>query len=135
MSSTKIVVFKLKEVLYTSLFAIIGFILLLILIFQFIPHQKHTAAMYEAGVYTSPIELDYANFNVSVIIEDNKIKSVALKDFNEDMANMYPLVEPTMAYLNKEITKKQVLDITPFEEAPETFSILLNGIKEALNQN
>lgn len=135
MSSTKIVVLRLKEVIYTSLFAIVGLILLIVLIFQFIPHKKQATAMYEAGIYTAPIALDYANFNVSVVVEDNKIKSVELTDFNQDMATMYPLVEPAMAYLNKEITKKQVLDVKPLEEASQTSTVLLNGIKEALSEN
>ena len=134
MSSTKIIVLRLKEVIYTSLFAIVGFILLMILIFQFIPHKKEAAFLYEAGVYSAPIALDYANFDVSVVIEDNKITSVELVDFNESMATMYPLIEPTMTYLNKEITKNQALDVEPFEEASETTNLLLGGIKEALNK-
>ena len=73
MSSTKIVVLQLKEIIYTSIFAIIGFILLMFLIFQFIPKNKESAQIYESGVYTAPVSLDYANFNVCVVIEDNKI--------------------------------------------------------------
>ena len=91
--------------------------------------------MYDAGVYTAPVNLDYASFNVSVVVEDNKITSVELTDFNEDMATMYPLVEPAMAYLDKQITKKQTLDIEAPEESLQTTKILLDGIKEALNHN
>jgi len=40
MSSTKIIVLQLKEIIYTLLFAIIGFILLMVLIFYFIPGKK-----------------------------------------------------------------------------------------------
>lgn len=135
MSSTKIFVLRLKEVIYTSLFAILGFVLLIVLIFLFIPNKKGDTAMYDAGVYTAPVNLDYASFNVSVVVEDNKITSVELTDFNEDMATMYPLVEPAMAYLDKQITKKQTLDIEAPEESLQTTKILLDGIKEALNHN
>ncbi|NLK21124.1 MAG: hypothetical protein GX308_03325 [Epulopiscium sp.] len=134
MSSTKIIVLRLKEVIYTSLFAIVGLILLLILIFKFIPQKRQSSALYEAGIYTVPIELEYANFDISVTIEKDKITSVELINFDEDMAMMYPLMEPTMAYLNKEITKKQMLDVGSPKESPETAKFLLEGIKEALNK-
>ena len=135
MSSTKIVVLQLKEIIYTSIFAIIGFILLMFLIFQFIPKNKESAQIYESGVYTAPVSLDYANFNVCVVIEDNKIASVELADFDENMALFYTLVEPTMAHLNKEIVKKQSLDVNSPDEANETANILLDGLKKALTSN
>ncbi|NLK96598.1 MAG: hypothetical protein GX272_00755 [Epulopiscium sp.] len=133
MSSTKIFVLRLKEVIYTSLFAILGLILLIVLIFMLIPNKKGDTAIYDDGVYTAPVNLDYASFNVSVVVEDDKITSVELTDFNEDMAVMYPLIEPTMAYLNKQITKKQSLDVKAPEESVHTTKILLDGIKAALD--
>ncbi|HHW67029.1 hypothetical protein GND95_07010 [Defluviitalea raffinosedens] len=133
MSSTKIFVLRLKEVIYTALFAILGLILLIVLIFMFIPNKKGDTALYKEGVYTAPITLDYASFNVSVVVEDDKITSVELTDFNEDMATMYPLIEPTMAYLNKQITKKQSLEIEAPEDSVHTTKLLLDGIKAALN--
>ncbi|HOQ16061.1 MAG TPA: hypothetical protein PLL17_02485 [Defluviitaleaceae bacterium] len=133
MSSTKIIVLQLKEIIYTLLFAIIGFILLMVLIFYFIPGKKESAQLYESGVYTAPVSLDYAQFNVSVVVEDNQITSVELTDFDDNMALIYPLVEPTMAHLNREIVKKQSLDVDSPEDASQTANILLDGIKKALS--
>jgi len=49
------------------------------------------------------------------------------------MALIYPLVEPTMAHLNREIVKKQSLDVDSPEDASQTANILLDGIKKALS--
>ena len=40
-----------------------------------------------------------------------------------------------MAHLNKEIVKKQSLDVNSPDEANETANILLDGLKKALTSN
>ena len=59
-SKTKIVVLHLKELIYTAIFAVLGILLILLLIFMFLPDKKEKSAaetmQYTAGVYTSSIQ-------------------------------------------------------------------------------
>ena len=43
-SKTKIVVLHLKELIYTAIFAVLGILLILLLIFMFLPDKKEKSA-------------------------------------------------------------------------------------------
>ena len=68
-SKTKIVVLHLKEVVYTAIFAVLGILLILLLIFMFLPDDKDKAAeetmKYTAGVYTSAASLKFFNLRLA----------------------------------------------------------------------
>ena len=82
-SKTKIVVLHLKEVVYTAIFAVLGILLILLLIFMFLPDDKDKAAeetmKYTAGVYTSSIQLNDNAIDVEVVVDENHINSITGK--------------------------------------------------------
>jgi uncharacterized protein with FMN-binding domain len=127
-------VFKLKEVIYTALFAIVGLILLIMLIHHFIPKKTEPVMFYQAGTYITSIALDHTKVNVAVTLKDNEITSIELIDCDEIAKTMYPLLESSVSYLNDEITRTQSTDIKPNPEAVETTQLLLQGIEHALAQ-
>lgn len=134
MSKPKFMVFKLKDLwipVIVTIFAII-------MVVFFISKLTATKATFSPdqgfndGLYVAEISLDNADFNVAVSIHKNAIKSVELRNMSEDAKLMYPLFEPTMAYINEQVTKTQSLDISEFSQAKETAAFLMDTIKDAL---
>ena len=60
-SKTKIVVLRMKELIYTGIFVALGILLILLLVYMFAPKGKKSPASadaaYTPGVYTSSITL------------------------------------------------------------------------------
>ena len=96
-SNTKVVVFKAKELLYTGIFLLLGIILILLLIFMFLPKDNEkepavsteTNAVYVPGVYTSSVQLGENTLDVQVTVDSQNIKSVSKlvphKSFNPSL--------------------------------------------------
>lgn len=138
-SKTKIVVLHLKEVVYTAIFAILGILLVILLIFMFLPDDKDKATKetmkYTAGVYTSSIQLNDNAIDVEVVVDDSHINSITLVNLDESTAAMYPLMQPTLDNITQQIYDKQSLDnISYGDDNQYTSMVLLNAIQSALDK-
>ena len=109
-SKTKIVVFKMRELIYTGIFVTLGIILIILFIFMFTPRDKEkakddqptetTAAMkYVAGVYTTPITLNDNAIDVEVVVDQDHINSIRLVNLSDTVTTMLPLVQPPLRYM------------------------------------
>ena len=138
-SKTKIVVFHMKELIYTAIFVglAILFIILMVCMFDKNGDDKKTkeTMKYQAGVYTSSILFNDNVLDVEVAVDEKKIKSISLVNLDESTATMYPLVEPALESLSEQIYKKQSLEnITYSEENQYTSMVLINAIEDALDK-
>ncbi|MCI5623682.1 MULTISPECIES: hypothetical protein [Anaerostipes] len=138
-SKTKIVVFKARELIYTGIFVVLGILLILLLIFMFIPskEQKKTkqTSGYIDGTYTSPLKLGENELELRVTVKNQKPQSVTLKHLNKSIKTMYPLVEPSLEEINKQLPKIKNIDNIKFEKQNQyTNTILKQAIKNALKQ-
>ncbi len=141
-SKTKIVVLYLKELVYTAIFAVLGILLILLLVFMFLPDKKEkngTAAeetmRYTAGVYTSSIQLNDNAIDVEVVVDSSHINSISLKNLDEATAAMYPLMQPALDNLSQQIYKKQSLEnISYGDDNQYTSTVLLQAIQAALDK-
>ena len=138
-SKTKIVVLHLKEVVYTAIFAVLGILLILLLIFMFLPDNKdkdtEETMKYTAGGYTSSIQLNDNAIDVEVVVDDNHINSVTLVNLDEATAAMYPLMQPALDNLTRQIYEKQSLEnISYGDDNQYTSMVLLNAIQSALDK-
>ena len=97
-SKTKIIVLHMKEVIYTTIFIILGIVLIFLLIYMFGPgrHQKNGSNQpkYKAGVYTSfggtfGNHVHKGNVVIPFIEDHDKLMKVcdAAIDFFADHAN------------------------------------------------
>ena len=113
-SKTKIVVLHLKEVIYTAIFAVLGILLIILLIFMFLPDNKEKATKetmkYTAGVYTSSIQLNDNAIDVEVVVDESHINSITLVNLDESTAAMYPLMQPTLDNITQQVYEKQSLE-------------------------
>ena len=138
-SKTKIVVLHLKEVVYTAIFAVLGILLMLLLIFMFLQDNKsrdtEETMKYTAGVYTSSIQLNDNAIDVEVVVDDSHINSITLVNLDEATAAMYPLMQPALDNLTRQIYEKQSLEnISYGDDNQYTSMVLLNAIQTALDK-
>ena len=138
-SKTKIVVLHLKELVYTAIFAVLGILLILLLIFMFLPDSKEKTAKetmkYTAGVYTSSIQLNNNAIDVEVMVDDTHINSISLVNLDETTAAMYPLMQPALDNLSQQIYENQSLENISYEDDNQyTSMVLLNAIQDALDR-
>ncbi len=135
---TKIVVFRMKELIYTVLFIVLAIVLILLLVFMFGPgkdkKEKQTAA-YTAGVYTSSIQFQGKTIDVQVVVDEDHINSVSFVNLDETVATMYPLMQVSMDDISKQICEKQTLsNVTYSDENQYTASLLLGAVDQALEK-
>ena len=138
-SKTKIVVLHLKEVIYTAIFAVLGILLIILLIFMFLPDNKEKATKatmkYTAGDYTSSIQLNDNAIDVEVVVDESHINSITLVNLDESTAAMYPLMQPTLDNITQQVYEKQSLeDISYGDDSQYTSMVLLNAIQSALDK-
>ena len=130
-SKTKIVVFKAKELIYTGIFILLGILLILLLIFMFAPSKESTekseqTSGYIEGVYSSPLTLGDSEL---------ELQSAALKHLDKTVKTMYPLVEPSLKEINKQLPKVESIDDIKFDDQSQyTNTILKQAIKNALKK-
>ncbi|HJC50397.1 MAG TPA: hypothetical protein H9754_07520 [Candidatus Anaerostipes avistercoris] len=138
-SKTKIVVFKAKELIYTGIFVLLGILLILLLIFMFAPSKEPAesteTSSYAEGVYSSPLTLGENELELQVTVKNGKPQSVALKHLDKTIKTMYPLVEPSLNEINKQLPKVENIDDIQFDDQSQyTNTILMQTIKNALKK-
>ena len=139
-AKTKILVFRMREIIYTAIFAALGIILLVLLFFMFLPAAEKTSdegsssvPKYIAGVYTCPVSLNGNSVDVEVVVDENHINSIRLVNLSDTVSAMYPLVSPTLDSIASQICQSQSLEhITYPSDSKYTSQMLLDAISEAL---
>lgn len=143
MAKTKIVVIQRKELIYTAIFAGLGILLILLLVFMFLPSRgggkktadSTTTGKYNPGVYNSQIALGDSTLNLELVVDADQIKSVSFINLEDSVTTMYPLVKPSLASIEKELIKGTGLDDIPVSEKSKyTETLLIEGIRTALDK-
>ncbi len=137
-SKTKIVVLHMKEIIYTTIFVVLGILLLVLLSFMFSrKSQKSNSSdtIYMPGVYTSTISLNNTNLEIEVSVDNSHINAIRFSNLDESVATMYPLMQPTIESIAEQIYDTQSLEgIKYSEENPYTSQVILNAIGDALKK-
>lgn len=137
-SKTKIVVLHMKEIIYTTIFAVLAVVLILLLIFMFFPKEAGTSAdeaVYMPGVYTSTVTLNNTALEVEVTVDESHINSIRFSNIDESIATMYPLIQPAIEEIAEQVYDKQSLENIEYSsENPYTSQIIISAIDDALNK-
>lgn len=137
-SNTKIVVLKMKELIYTAIFVALGIVLVLLLVFMFgsgNKKEKQAVPTYVAGVYTYSIGLGDNAVDVEVTVDESHINDVRLVNLNESITATYPLMEPAMEEIAQQVYENQsVEDVVCSEGNQYTGAVLLGGVEKALEK-
>lgn len=137
----KILVLKMRELVYTGIFLFLAVVLIVLLVLMFrtekAPEKRTSISTerYTAGVYSSPVTLGDTVVDVTVTVDPDRIKAIDLNNLSETTSTMYPLIRPAVEELEAQILEKQsTKDITWEATGKYTAGILLNAIEKALDQ-
>lgn len=137
-SRTKIIVLHMKEIIYTAVFATLGIVLILLLVFMFLPKQKEAKGdeqKYMPGVYTSTVTLGNNALEVEVSVDESHINSIRFSNLDESVATMYPLIQPAIEDIAEQVYDTQSLeDIQYSGDNVYTSQIIVDAIDEALKK-
>lgn len=149
-AKTKILVVKMREIIYTVIFLVLIILLAVLLFFMFRSRDRETqisasqiaqesalspedTAQYIAGVYTTPVTLGDSTVDVEVTVDENHINAIHLVNLSEATTAMYPLVSPSLESIAAQICQTQSLEnITCPESYKYTAQMLLNAVSQAL---
>ena len=135
-SKTKIVVLHVTELPYTGIFVVLGILFLVLLIVMFLPDKKENqetmapgvteeTVKYVPGVYTTSLILNGNVVEIEVTVDEYNINSVRLKNLDDAVTTMYPLLEPAFDNLATQIVENQSLSNLTFPEENQYTSMVL----------
>ena len=140
-SKTKIIVLRMKEIIYTAIFIGLGILLILLLLVMFRSGKENASvstsanASYIPGIYTASITLGSQEVNVEVTVDARQITSVTMTPLSDAVETMYPLMQPSLNNLTEQILNTQSLEnLTYPEETRYTSQVLLNAVRKALKK-
>ena len=133
MNGTKFVVIKFRELVKTAVFAILGVVIIIGLIYFFLPKEEQTA-VYNPGTYYAQFTLNGEMAQVEIVVDKNNIKSVSLTDTPEKISEIYTLVETTAQEVAKEIVKQQSTAIDVSSQNTYTAQLILDAVEKGLAQ-
>lgn len=160
-AKTKIVVLRMKELIYTGIFVALGILLIILLIAMFLPkgdtasskrdsdttEEQNTDAanqdtssvssssIYIPGIYTTQLVLNDQSIDVEVIVDQTSITSIRLVNLSESVSTMYPLLEPAFESICEQIYATQSVDEITYEtENKYTTLVLLEAVKSSLEK-
>lgn len=143
MSTTKIVVVKRKKLIVIGVAAAAMLLLIILIAIATRGNNNDTTDMgrsgeklYTAGVYAKQVSIGDMVLNLEVLVDENHINAVDIKNVNEVMTTMYPLISPSV-----DAIEAQLIDDIPIEEVMisedsmyYTQTMLLEVIGELLEQ-
>lgn len=128
----------MKEIIYTAVFAVLAIVLILLLVFMFLPKSKSAGIdeeKYVPGVYTSTVTLNNTALEVEVSVDESHINSVRFSNLDETVTTMFPLIQPAIEDIAEQVYDKQSLDDIQYsEDNPYTSQLIVNAIDEALKK-
>lgn len=139
-SKTKIVVLRMKEIIYTAIFVGLAILLITLCFIMFRPKKDAAAvsapvASYVPGVYSAALTLGSENVNVEVTVDADHINSITLVPLSEAVTTMYPLMQPTLDDLAVQIVNTQSTENLTYPSTSHyTSTALLNAIETALDK-
>lgn len=140
-SKTKIVVLRMKEIIYTAIFIGLAIFLILLFFFMFRSEKEAPAptaesaspAVYAPGLYSASLSLGRQNVNVEVAVSPDRISAVTLVPLSDSVAAMYPLMQPSMDALSAQILENQSLEGLEYPAGSQYTSMaLMNAVKAAV---
>ena len=153
-AKTKIVVLRMKELIYTGIFAVLGIVLVVMLVMMFTSKGDDASAedtptetpstdsvttssdaLYIPGIYTTELVLGGESVDVEVIVDKDSITSIRMVNLNEAVTTMYPLLQPSLESICSQVYETQSLeDITYTADSKYTSLVLLEAIKSSLDK-
>ncbi len=135
MKGTKFMVVRLKEVLKTAVFALLGVIILFALVRFFLGLGEENAdAAYRDGTYYGTLAAGDEGALVAVTVEEGKISAVRLENKSENLSVFYPKIETVAELVEEEVVRTQALQATVGEDSVYSAKAVLQALADGLEQ-
>lgn len=141
-SKTRIIVLRMKEIIYTAIFIGLAILLIMLFMFMFRPKkdsaqstEENVAATYTPGLYSASIVLGSQNVNVEVAVDADHINSITLVPLSDSVTTLYPLMQPAMDSLAEQICVSQSLEGIEYPSNSQYTSMaLMKAVETALEK-
>lgn len=140
-AKTRIIVLRMKELIYTGVLIALGLLLIILLIVIFSPKDTDSGASpdtepsYVPGIYTTSLMLNDRTVDIAVTVDENNINDIRMIHIDEAVTTMFPLLEPAFDDLANQIVRNQsVSDIAYSDDNKYTSLVLLDAIKASLSK-
>ena len=150
-SKTKIVLLHMKELVITLILAALGILLVCFLLFLVssdtgtgkentdadtpATESVSSTALYIPGLYTTELVLNDRSVNIEVTLSENEITAIEMTGLDEDIASMYPLLEPTFASIKDQVLQTQSPEDISYEPTSKyTSLVILESIKNSIEK-
>ena len=141
-SKTRIIVLRMKEIIYTAIFIGLAILLVMLFLFMFRPKKDSvsTAAepaesRYIPGLYSASIVLGSQNVNVEVAVDRDRIHAITMVPLSDSVTTMYPLMQPALDSLAGQIVETQSLEGIEYPAGSQYTSMaLMNAIRTAVEK-
>ena len=139
-SQTRIIVIRLKDLVFKLLLVILAIVLIIFLIISFSNKSTETSASvsnskYTAGVYTSQVTLNGSSIDIQVTVDKDNINDIKMVNVSESITTMYPLIQSSFDEIAAKVCETgSTKNITYSSENKYTSTILLKAIESALSK-
>lgn len=124
MGKTKFMVIKLRELIKTVLFAVIGAIIIIMLIIILVP--KSADAKYKSGTYTTNINMGDETASVCLTFSETKITDATFIPTTDTLTVFYPLAQTTADDICTQIVDAQSTEgVTPAPDYAVTGELII----------
>ncbi len=133
----KIMVFQLKELIYTLIFIVLGILLIFLLVYMFLHNDDEEAAdtSYTPGTYSSAMTIGSIPVEVSVKVDTDRIIDIELVPVEDTVETMYPLLQSSLKNIKDQIISSQSLEnIYLTSDSIYTYNVLMDAISTALSK-
>lgn len=133
----KIMVFQLKELIYTLIFIVLGILLIFLLVYMFLHNDDDEAAdtSYTPGTYSSAMTIGSIPVEVSVKVDSDRIIDIELMPVEDTVETMYPLLQSSLNNIKDQIISSQSLEnIYLTSDSIYTYNVLMDAISTALSK-
>jgi len=135
----KIVVLKRRQLLLSAILVIIAIVTVLIISFSTRSNSDDGIHLEDArfipGLYNSDIRLSEYTLHLELAVDRNCIKSINITNLNEEILSMYPLIEPSLQAVSKQLLDGVAIDaVTINEDSKFTQMMLIEAIGSMLEK-
>ncbi len=136
MRNSKFIVVKLRELIKTIVFAVLGVIILIGLITFFLRMGNDTqAGMYRDGTYEAVLDLGKTGATLEVEIQDGRIATMEMTEADESVAVFYPMAKTALAEIRAQVVQRQsTADMDISAQHTYTAKALLAAVENCLEQ-
>lgn len=153
MKGGKFVVIKLTELIKTIVFAVLGVIVIIGFIWFFLSlgdkndngigigsssngssYVMGNIQNYNDGAYYTKVDLGEENAMVKVEVSEGMISGISLENFSDSAMVFYPLLEPAVEEVAREVIKNQSFNISVSDKNAYSAQAILQGVVIALEQ-